>query len=91
MAIDKNGYAKELFEKIDDLFIDQVGPIGLILCEESTEEWYQELKSKGVKISLRHVPVYVGKLAAHIEEPVSKNIFINAVYELESMNPYKPR
>ena len=84
-----NDYAKSIFEHIDDCFTDEIGPVAPILCEEAVLEWQQELEQLGQQRSLRSIPLYIEKLANNISDPVDKERFRSAAFDIDALRIFK--
>lgn len=82
-------YLTTIFEKIDGYFIDEVGPVAFIICEEAKAEWVNNLSSRGKSQSLRLIPSYVKKLSENIDDVNRKHKFLDAVYSIESLSIFK--
>lgn len=78
-----------IFTKIDLLFMEQVGPIASIIAQEELNKWLSDLSSSGQKASLRNISGYVERLADQILNPDDRTVFINSVYEINALTPYK--
>jgi hypothetical protein len=89
MGIKHSEFSKMIFESIDNLFAEEIGPVAPILCEESLNEWIRELKNSGQRVGLKTIPLYVNRLANQIEDPVNRNKFTDAVYEIEALKFFK--
>ena len=89
MEIVHSEFSKIIFDRIDELFANEIGPVAPILCEETIIEWVKEIKSSGQRVSLKTIPSYVEKLANQIDDPKNRQDFIDAVYEIEAIQFYK--
>ena len=63
MVTFRGSLAETIFDQIEFLYVDQVGPIGSVLIQESLNTWMADLRSKNLKASLRHIPRYLEILA----------------------------
>ena len=89
MGIKHSEFSKIIFEHIDDLFANEVGPVAPILCEETLSEWVSEMKHSSQRVCLKTIPLYVEKLANHIDNKNDREIFVNAVFEIDAIKFYK--
>lgn len=83
------GSAGVIFEKIELLFMDQVGPIASIIAQEELEKWLSDLSSNNQKPSLRNIPGYVERLADQILTPQDRTVFIESVFAINALLPFK--
>jgi hypothetical protein len=84
----ENDFIKVIFEKIDDLFTEEVGPVALILSDEIKSDWVSELNKKGHRPGLRNMPVYVHKLSMLIDDEHNRQNFLDSVFEIEALSPF---
>lgn len=89
MGIKHSEFSKMIFGHIDDLFAEEIGPVAPFLCEESLIEWVKELKESGGRVGLKTIPLYVDKLAKHIEDPANRKKFTDGVYEIDALKFFK--
>lgn len=89
MATTIVGNAKAIFDRIESLFIDQVGPIGAILAQEAIDLWSEQLAESDQKPSLRNISGYLSLLEKDIINPDDKKSFIEAVFEIKALEHYK--
>lgn len=89
MAIAITGNAKAIFDRIEHLYIEQVGPIGTILVGEALDAWSLQLTESGQKPSLRNISGYLSILEKDISSLADKKYFINAVFEIKALEHYK--
>jgi hypothetical protein len=83
------GSAGVIFEQIETLFMDQVGPIAPILAQEALNDWVAELSAAGQKPSLRNISSYIERLAKQVIDPSDRIVFIESVFEISALKPYK--
>jgi hypothetical protein len=86
MDIDNNDFLRAIYIKINDLFAEEIGPVGPILCEETRDKWETDLDKKGQRPGLRNMPIYVHKLAVLIEDEDNRQKFLNSVFEIEALS-----
>ncbi len=89
MGIKHTEFSKMIFEHIDELFAEQIGPVAPMLCEEALEEWIKEVKSNDQRVGIKVIPLYINKLMAHIDNEAGRQQFKDAVYEIEVLKLYK--
>jgi len=89
MDVQQSDHLESIFLIIDDLFADEIGPVAPILCEEVRSEWMRSLDDKAQRPGLRNIPVYVRKLSLHIEDEGNRKIFLDAVFAIDSLRPFK--
>ena len=85
MDITTNDFLRSIMEQIDELFTDEVGPVAAILCDEEREQWEQDLIRRGQRPGLRNMPLYVRKLAQHIEDEENCQHFLDSVFQIEAL------
>lgn len=83
------GSAGVIFEQIETLFMDQVGPIAPILAQEALDNWVAALSAENQKPSLRNISGYIERLADQIVSPPDRIVFIESVFEISALTPYK--
>ena len=83
------GSAGVIFEQIEALFMDQVGPIASILAQEALDDWVAELSATKQKPSLRNISSYIERLAEQIINPSDRIVFIESVFEISALTPYE--
>lgn len=86
-----NSFIDEILETIDDFFAEEIGPVAVILCAESKDEWIDKLSRQSKRPSLRNVYIYVNLLAAAIDDDQAKKQFIDNVYSIKSLEIMKNR
>ena len=83
------GSAEVIFQQIEFLFMDQVGPIASVLAQEALGEWLADLSSSKKKPSLRNISGYVELLANQIMDSGDRLVFIQSVYVIDALAPFK--
>lgn len=83
------GTAKKIFDQIEALYIEQVGPIAAVLVDEALETWIKEMGTLGRKPSLRNIPSYLAILEKDISNEKDRKVFINAVFDIKALEHYK--
>ena len=86
MDISQNEFLSGIFENIDDLFADEIGPVAPILCEEVITEWEADLLKRGQRPGLRNIPIYVQKLSRLIEDEHNREIFLDSVFKIDALS-----
>lgn len=89
MEIVHSEFSKMIFDHIDELFTNEIGPVAPILCQETLDEWVTELKQASMRVTLKSIPIYVNKLASQIDDRHNREKFINAVFEIDALKFYK--
>lgn len=89
MAIAVGGFAKTIFDQIELLYLDHVGPIAAIIVQEALETWAADLKSQNLKPSLRNISGYLTLLAKEISDESDQKKFITSVFEIQALSHYK--
>lgn len=89
MGLESNGQLRAILEKIDELFADEIGPVAAIICDETLENWLQDIEQRGRQPSLRSMPSYAHKLSQHIDDEASRRAFVDAVFEIEALGLFK--
>lgn len=89
MVTSVGGFAKTIFDQIELLYIDVLGPIAGIIAQEALDDWSADLKLKGLKPSLRHISGYIDMLVLEINDDVDRENFINSVFEIKALILYK--
>lgn len=89
MTIGVGGSAKAIFDQIEILFVDHVGPIAAVLTQEAMAAWVKQLKEDNQKPSLRNISGYIKLLVNEISDPDDSAAFINSVYEIKALVHYK--
>lgn len=87
--MDPQDFTRAILDKINDQLLDEIGPVALVLCDEAEGEWIAELESKKIRKNLRSVLLYVERVALYIEDPEKREIFTDAVYEINGLKGYK--
>jgi hypothetical protein len=89
MDIDHNDFLRGIYNSINELFAEEVGPVALILCDEVEKEWESSLLKKGQQPGLRNMPVYVHKLSLLIEDPQHRKKFLDSAFQIEALRLFE--
>lgn len=88
-SIQLGEFAKVIFDQVEELFMDEVGPVAPILCEEALRSWVNELEQNQQRPSLRNIHLYINKLSSELGDLDKRTAFVNRVYSIEALAPHK--
>ena len=89
MEIDQNQFLTGIFNTINELFANEIGPVANFLCDEVKAEWEDELQKRGLRPGLRNIPIYVNKLSRHIEDEENRQIFLDSAFQIDALALFK--
>lgn len=89
MITKDGGSTNKIFGLIEELYLNQIGPIAVVITQEALQAWVEDLKSKNEKPSLRNISGYIERLATEITDLADRRAFVDAVYEIQALSHYK--